>query len=110
MQKFPRAIFLALLFSSLLAAKIFRSKFRGDVKFLFDAVTRSTPTLAALKWDANSPLPPAHVHQLADAIASPINFPATGYGRSARTAGAHFSALAENIAEAPSIDECTSDG
>jgi len=109
-QNFLGRFFLALIFSSLLAAKLFSQQVpAGDVKFLFDAVNydRHAEGLPPLKWDAElAAAARAHVHQLAERDRLSHQFPGEpDMTERARSAGAHFSALAENIAEAPSIDE-----
>jgi len=108
--KFLGRFFLALIFSSLLAPRVFSQQVpTGDVKFLFDAVNydRHAEGLPPLKWDAElAAAARAHVHQLAERNRLSHQFAGEpDMAERARTAGAHFSALAENIAEAPSIDE-----
>jgi len=109
-ENFLGRFFLALIFSSLFATKIFSQQVpAGDVKFLFDAVNydRKSENLPPLKWDAElAAAARAHVHQLAERDRLSHQFPGEpDMAERVRTAGAHFSALAENIAEAPSIDE-----
>jgi hypothetical protein len=109
-DNFLGRFFLALIFSSLFATKIFSQQVpAGDLKFLFDAVNydRHAEGLPPLKWDAElATAARAHVHQLAERNRLSHQFPGEpDMAERARTTGAHFSALAENIAEAPSIDE-----
>ena len=108
--KFFGRFFLALIFSSLLATKLFSQQVpAGDVKFLFDAVNydRHAEGLPPLKWNAElAAAARAHVHQLVERDRLSHQFPGEpDMAERARRAGAHFSMLAENIAEAPSIDE-----
>jgi len=109
-ENFFGRFFLALIFSSLLATKSFSQKVpAGDAKFLFDAVNydRRAEGLPPLRWDAElAAAARTHVHQLAERNRLSHQFPGEpDMAERARTAGAHFSALAENVAEAPSIDE-----
>jgi len=107
---FLARFFLALIFSPLLATNIFSQQVpTGDVKFLFDAVNydRKSENLPPLRWSAElAAAARAHVHQLAERNRLSHRFPGEpDIAERARAAGAHFSMLAENIAEAPSIDE-----
>lgn len=109
-ENFLARFFLALIFSSPLVTKVFSQQVpTGDVKFLFDAVNydRKSEGLPSLKWDAQlAAAARAHVHQLAERGWLSHRFPGEpDMAERARSAGAHFSMLAENIAEAPSIDE-----
>jgi len=93
-----------------LRRRSFRSRFPpATLKFLFDAVNydRKSENVPPLKWDAElAAAARAHVHQLVEHDRLSHQFPGEpDMKERARTAGAHFSALAENVAEAPSIDE-----
>jgi hypothetical protein len=110
-EKFPRRFFLALfLFSSVFSPRTFSQKIpNGTEKFLFDAVNydRNAVGLSPLKWNAElAAAARAHVHRLVEHDRLSHQFPGEPDVKDrARAAGAHFSMVAENIAEAPSIDE-----
>jgi hypothetical protein len=109
--KYLRPSFLALIFSVLtFPAKLFPQQAPGaDEKFLLDAVNheRAGEKLSPLKWDANlAAAARDHVHKMAERDRLSHQFPGEqDLTRRASNAGAHFSMVAENVAEAPSISE-----
>ena len=78
-------------------------------KFLFDAVNRERvfEKLHPLKWDANlASAARAHARQMAERNRLSHQFSGEpDLAKRARDAGAYFSMVAENVAEAPSINE-----
>ncbi|HWZ97763.1 MAG TPA: CAP domain-containing protein [Candidatus Dormibacteraeota bacterium] len=109
--KIFRPIFLALLFSFFIfPAKSFSQQTPGpDEKFLLDAVNheRAGEKLPPLKWDANLAVAArAHVRQMVERNRLSHQFSGElDMTKRAHDAGAHFSMAAENVAEAPSINE-----
>lgn len=109
--KFLRPIFLALILSFLIfPSKTFSQQIPGsDEKFLLDAVNyeRAGERLSPLKWDANlAAAAREHVHKMVERNRLSHQFSGEP-DLTARTsnAGARFSSVAENVAEAPSVSE-----
>jgi Cysteine-rich secretory protein family len=109
--KFLRPILAALVVSSLLCASAaFSQQTPGaDEKYLLDAVNRERAgeKIPPLKWDANlAAAARAHAREMTARNRLSHQFPGEP-DLTARTsgAGARFSSVAENVAEAPSIDE-----
>ncbi|HLZ13819.1 MAG TPA: CAP domain-containing protein, partial [Candidatus Acidoferrum sp.] len=99
-----------LLFSSVFSARGFSQKIPGGAEqFLLDAVNydRNAAGLAPLAWDAElAAAARAHVRQLVEHDRLSHQFAGEPDVKDrVRAAGAHFSMVAENVAEAPSIDE-----
>jgi hypothetical protein len=109
--KFLRPIFLMLVFSSLICpAKTFSQQSPGpDEKFLLDAVNRERAgeKLPPLKWDANlAAAARAHVHAMVARNRLSHQFSGEpDLTARASNAGARFSMVAENVAEAPTVSE-----
>jgi hypothetical protein len=109
--KFLRPIFLTLVFSFLFfPAKAFPQQTPGpDEKFLLDAVNyeRANEKISPLKWDANlAAAARAHVQEMVTRNRLSHQFLGEpNLTARASNAGARFSSVAENIAEAPSVDE-----
>jgi len=81
----------------------------GSERFLFDAVNRERTfeKLSPLKWDANlASAARAHARQMTEHYRLSHQFSGEpDLTKRARDAGAYFSMVAENVAEAPSINE-----
>ena len=81
----------------------------GHEKFLFDAVNheRTSEGLSALKWDANlASAARAHAREMVERNRLSHQFDGEpDLTKRAQNAGAHFSRVAENVAEAPSVNE-----
>jgi|SRR5882672_4432228 len=109
--KFLRSIFPALIFSFVIfPARIFSQQIPGpDEKFLLDAVNheRAGEKLSPLKWDANlAAAAREHVHKMVERNRLSHQFSGEpDLTARASNAGARFSAIAENVAEAPSASE-----
>jgi len=109
--KFLRSILLTLVFSFLFSPeKSFSQQAPGpDEKFLLDAVNheRANERISPLKWDANlAAAARAHVQEMVTRNHLSHQFPGEpNLTARASNAGARFSSVAENIAEAPSVDE-----
>ena len=104
-----RPIFFAL-FIFLFSGKVFSQAVpAGEEKFLFDAVNhdRAEQNLPPLKWDANLfAAARAHVHQMAEHNRISHQFSGEpDLTKRAQTAGAHFSEVAENVAESYSVSQ-----
>jgi len=103
-----RFFFFAIVFLS--PARIFSQTVpTGEEKFLFDAVNhdRAEQNLPPLKWDANlAAAASAHVHLMAEHNRISHQFSGEpDLTKRARAAGAHFSEIAENIAESYSLSQ-----
>jgi len=109
--KYLRPVFLALLFFLFVSSAGTFSQERPteSERFLFDAVNRERTfeKLSPLKWDANlASAARAHAHQMAERNRLSHQFSGEpDLTKRARAAGAYFSMVAENVAEAPSINE-----
>ncbi len=109
--KLFRPIFLTLFFSFLIfPARLFSQQAPGpDEKFLLDAVNheRAGEKLPPLKWDVNlAAAAREHVHKMADRNRLSHQFSGEpDLTARASDAGAHFSMVAENVAEAPTVSE-----
>lgn len=109
--KFLRPILLTLVFSFLfLPAKSCSQQTPGpDEKFLLDAVNheRANENISPLKWDANlAAAARAHVQEMVARNRLSHQFPGEpNLTARVSNAGARFSSVAENVAEAPSVDE-----
>src|SRR5215813_7942209 len=81
----------------------------GEEKFLLDAVNhdRAEQNLPPLKWDANlAAAARAHAHQMAEHNRISHQFSGEpDLTKRARAAGAHFSEIAENVAESYSVSQ-----
>src|SRR5215470_9213025 len=81
----------------------------GEEKFLFDAVNhdRAEQNLPPVKWDANlAAAARAHVHQMAEHDRISHQFSGEpDLTKRARASGAHFSEIAENVAESYSVSQ-----
>lgn len=81
----------------------------GDEKFLFDAVNndRARENLPPLKWDANlAAAARAHAQLMAEHDRISHQFSGeSDLTKRARAAGAHFSEIAENVAESYSVSQ-----
>src|SRR5215470_218027 len=81
----------------------------GEEKFLFDAVNhdRAEQSLPPLKWDANlAAAASAHAHQMAEHNRISHQFSGEPeLTKRAQAAGAHFSEIAENVAESYSVSQ-----
>jgi Cysteine-rich secretory protein family len=106
-----RPAFFALAFSFFIfSANTFSQEIpSGTEKFLFDAVNRERTfeKLPPLKWDANlASAARAHARQMVER--NRLSHQYSGepdLTKRARDAGAYFSMVAENVAEAPSVNE-----
>lgn len=81
----------------------------GSEKFLFDAVNREREwkNIPTLKWDANlAAAARTHLHKIVETSLLSHQFPGEpDLTKRAKTSGARFSRVAENIAEAPTVSE-----
>jgi len=107
---YSRPVFLALLFFLAYSVKTTSQEIPdGHEKFLFDAVNRERTfeKLPPLKWDANlASAARAHARQMAEHNHLSHQFAGEpDLTKRAHDAGAYFSMVAENVAEAPSVDE-----
>src|SRR5215475_10746325 len=104
-----RPIFCALLFFLCPARSFSQALPTGEDKFLFDAVNhdRAEQNLPPLKWNANlAAAARAHVHQMAQHDRISHQFSGEpDLTKRARSAGAHFSEIAENVAESYSVSQ-----
>lgn len=109
--KYFRPIFLALVFSFFIfpAKTVSQEIPSGHEKFLFEAVNRERTSegLQALKWDANlASAARAHAREMVERNRLSHQFNGEpDLMKRVQTAGARFSRLAENVAEAPSVNE-----
>jgi Cysteine-rich secretory protein family len=109
--KHSRSTFLELaFFLFLFPANTFSQQMpSGHEKFLFDAVNheRTSEGLSALKWDANlASAARAHAREMVERNRLSHQFDGEpDLTKRAQNAGAHFSRAAENVAEAPSVNE-----
>ena len=109
--KICRPIILALVSSFLISpAKTLSQQTPGpDEKFLFDGVNheRAGEKLPPLKWDAKlAAAARDHVHKMVERDRLSHQFPGeSNLTARASSAGARFSMVAENVAEAPSVSE-----
>ena len=109
--KFLRPILSVFVFSFLVFHAIALSQQAPGVqeKFLLDAVNheRANEKIPPLKWDANlAAAAHAHLHEMTASNRLSHQFPGEpNLAARASHAGARFSAVAENIAEAPSVNE-----
>ena len=104
-----RLVFLALVFF-LFPAKIFSQAVPvGEEKFLFDAVNhdRAEQNLPPLKWDANlAAAARGHAHQMAEHNRISHQFSGEpDLTKRTHAVGAHFSEVAENVAESYSVSQ-----
>jgi hypothetical protein len=109
-EKFLRQCFLALVFSFIFSARTFSQQVPGGhEKFLFDAVNhdRASEGFAPLAWNAElAAAARTHLHRMVERRSLSHQFPGEpDLAERSRSAGAHFSMLAENIALAPSVSE-----
>jgi hypothetical protein len=109
--KYFRLAFFALAFLLFIfSARTFSQEIPSDSeKFLFDAVNRERTfeNLSPLKWDANL-ASAARAHAREMAARNRLSHQFSGepdLTKRARDAGAYFSMVAENVAEAPSVNE-----
>jgi len=106
-----RRFFLALaFFLSIFSARSFAQQPPSDSeKFLFDAVNREREwkNLQALKWDSSlAAAARIHLYKMVERDRLSHQFSGEpNLTQRAKEAGAHFSMVAENIAEAPSVNE-----
>src|SRR5215813_13675413 len=103
-----RFFFFAIVFFS--PARIFSQTVpTGEEKFLFDAVNhdRAEQNLPPVKWDANlAAAARAHVRQMAEHNRIAHQFSGEpDLTKRAHAAGAHFSEIAENVAESYSVSQ-----
>ena len=109
--KYFRPVFLALaFFLFVFSTKTFSQQTpAGHEKFLFDAVNRERTSegLQALKWDANlASAARTHAREMVERNRLSHQFNGEpDLTKRAHNAGAHFSRVAENVAEAPSVNE-----
>jgi hypothetical protein len=107
---FRRFVFALIIFLSIVSAKSFaQSSPSGSEKFLFDAVNRerALKNLQPLQWDANlASAARIHLHKMVERNLLSHQFSGEAdLTKRAKDSGAHFSMVAENIAEAPSDSE-----
>lgn len=104
-----RPVFLAFLFFFFSAKGFSQVVPAGEEKFLFDAVNhdRAEQNLPPVKWDANlAAAARAHVHQMAEHNRISHQFSGEpDLTKRAHSAGAHFSEVAENVAESYSVSQ-----
>ncbi len=108
--KYFRPFFALALFIFIFSIKIFSQEVPADPeKFLFDAVNRERAfeKLSPLKWNVNlASAARAHARQMAERNRLSHQFSGEpDLTKRARDAGAYFSVVAENVAEAPSVNE-----
>jgi hypothetical protein len=110
-EKISRRFVLALFFcSTFFAARNFSQEAPSESeKFLFDAANhdRASEGLAPLKWNAGlASAARTHLHKMVERNSLSHQFSGEpDLTERSRDAGAHFSAVAENIALAPSVNE-----
>jgi hypothetical protein len=97
-------------FLSVFSAKLFAQENpSGAEKFLLDAVNRerTSENLQPLKWDSSlAEAARIHLHKMVERNSLSHQFSGEpDLTKRAKGAGAHFSMVAENIAEAPSVNE-----